>query len=111
MDLLARLIPGPALDERFAVRMPVQIEASLSAPPIQGCEVSLLDISTEGFLVDSIVPFAVEQQVQLELPLLNCSAATVRWRDGTRHGCRFDAPLAPGQVREIALRGGRKHQG
>jgi len=101
MGIMARLIPGPALEERYAARTMVRIDATVRADSGTDGHVTLLDISTDGFRMRGGRDCPIGTRFCLELPSLARLSAMIVWREGELHGCRFDTPLSMMQIREI----------
>lgn len=101
MGIMARLIPGPVLSERAAIRTDSFIIAAVRAGSDPCDAVTITDISTHGFRITGASDLAVGSALRLELPSLASLAATVVRRDADGIGCRFDTPLSLIQVREI----------
>lgn len=57
--------------------------------------VDLLDISTNGFRIETFESLPVETRVWLTLPGLESMCARVAWHRGDQAGCEFSSPLHP----------------
>lgn len=90
---------------RASSRIAVDFEAGLrprgGTAPVS---VHILDLSTHGFRIDSLLDLAVGTDVWLRLPGLEPTHARVAWADGYIAGCAFERPLHPAVLDMIVAR-------
>jgi transcriptional regulator with XRE-family HTH domain len=56
-------------------------------------EVIVHDLSATGLLLETSVPLAVDESIEVELPEANRAKAKVIWQSQNLFGCQFSAPL------------------
>jgi transcriptional regulator with XRE-family HTH domain len=56
-------------------------------------EVIIHDLSATGLLLETSVPLAVDESIEVELPEANRARAKVVWQSQNLFGCQFSAPL------------------
>lgn len=95
MRLAAEISTSGFHELRKAERSEVSMGAGLRRPGAKKVRVDLLDISTNGFRMESFDTFPVESHVWLTLPGLEAQCARVAWRQGDEVGCEFATPLHP----------------
>ena len=98
-------VTDPDQKGRQSERIPVDFDAGLrprgGTAPVS---VHILDLSTHGFRIDSLLDLAVGSDVWLRLPGLEPCHAKVAWSDGYVSGCRFERPLHPAVLDMIVSR-------
>lgn len=67
-------------------------------------EVTILDLSTGGLLIETSVKLAVGDELEVELPRTGLKCARVVWSSGEFYGCRFDEAVAPAAVSAALLK-------
>lgn len=92
--------------ERQADRVSVAMAAALRQRGAAPISVAVLDLSTDGFQMDTHLELEIGTPVWLRLPGLESSAAKIVWRDGHRAGCKFDRPLHPAVLAMVVKRCG-----
>lgn len=90
--------------KRAARRLAIDMDASLRAVTAKPFKVKVLDLSTEGFRIESFVMLEAGTDLWLRLPGLEPRHATVMWVDGYEAGCAFKQPLHSAVVESIAGR-------
>ena len=58
-------------------------------------EVTILDLSLTGALLDTSVPMLVGANFEVDLPQGGRIEATIVWNSGEYYGCQFELPIAP----------------
>jgi hypothetical protein len=58
-------------------------------------EVTILDLSLTGALLETSVPMLVGANFEVDLPQAGRIEATVIWNSGEYYGCQFALPIAP----------------
>jgi len=69
-------------------------------------EVLIHDLSTSGLLVQTVVPLAVGETIEIVLPRTGAREADIVWTSGTFFGCRFLHPIPPASVSAALLKSG-----
>lgn len=95
MRLAAEISTSGFHELRKAERSEVSMGAGLRRPGAKKVVVDLLDISTDGFRIESFDSLPVESHVWLTLPGLEALCARVAWRRNDEVGCEFATPLHP----------------
>lgn len=62
------------------------------------------NLSQEGFLLHAETELPVGEVLTINVPGSPSRRATVQWREGELHGCRFELPLPPSAVSAARLR-------
>lgn len=58
-------------------------------------EVTILDLSLTGALLETSVPMLVGANFEVDLPQGGRIEATIVWNSGEYYGCQFELPIAP----------------
>lgn len=66
--------------------------------------VRIHNVSATGMLLETDVPLAPDETIEVDLPEAGLQAASVKWSDGTYHGCRFAQPISAATLSAIELR-------
>ena len=82
-------------ERRRAEREPVEVDARLRELGSEGSSVTVLNISSTGFMAQVRDEVAVGARVWLILPGRERANAVVRWVEGNRIGAEFAAPVDP----------------
>jgi hypothetical protein len=104
-DELSTQASAPDQTARKSSRIVVDFSAGLR--PRGGTAavtVHVLDLSVDGFRVDSMLDLHVGMDVWLRLPGLEPIHAKVAWIDGYLAGCAFERPLHPAVLDMIIAR-------
>lgn len=81
---------------RKSTRVPISLDAGLRARGgYSAVSVQILDLSTHGFRIETLLDLAVGMDVWLRLPGLEPCHAKVAWIEGYIAGCAFERPLHP----------------
>lgn len=91
---------------RNAERVSLTLRAGLRQRGAAPVTVSILDLSTHGFRIETHLTLQVGTQIWLRLPGLESAAARVAWIHGPCAGCAFDRPLHPAVLQMIVQRSG-----
>lgn len=92
----ARLCTDDSSSERRrANREPVEVDARLRELGSEGSSVTVLNISSTGFMAQVRDEVAVGARVWLILPGRERANAVVRWVEGDRIGAEFSEPVDP----------------
>jgi hypothetical protein len=97
----------PDLDQKARKSSRVAVDFSAGLRPRGGTSavsVHILDLSTDGFRIDSLLDLQVGMDVWLRLPGLEPTHARVAWTDGYLAGCAFERPLHPAVLDMIIAR-------
>jgi hypothetical protein len=81
-------------DRRSAMRMPVELEATMRELGATGIEARVLNISHLGFMAESEGRFEVGSRVWLMLPGRDRANAVVKWTAGDKIGAEFAEPIS-----------------
>lgn len=90
--------------QRAAPRLSIDMEASSRAVTAKPFKVRVLDLSTEGFRIETFVTLEAGTDIWLRLPGLEPRPGTVMWAEGDEAGCAFRQPLHQAVVESIAGR-------
>lgn len=104
-DELSTQASAPDQTARKSSRVVVDFSAGLR--PRGGTAavtVHVLDLSVDGFRVDSMLDLQIGMDVWLRLPGLEPIHAKVAWIDGYLAGCAFERPLHPAVLDMIIAR-------
>lgn len=100
MTLAAKLYfeeqSGP--NGRMAERRPVQAESTLRDGDSRPVDISIVDLSTSGCLIEGAGDLEVPSLVTVGIAGVGRVAARIVRRDGNRFGCAFVVPLAESVV-------------
>jgi hypothetical protein len=103
MSLLAHFEPleGLERDQRGAPRLLLSLEASL-----EPCfsDVTIHNLSTTGLLLETSAELQIGDTIEVQMPEIGPTPATVLWRDGCSCGCQFGRPLPRAAVSAALLR-------
>ena len=66
--------------------------------------VRIHNVSAPGMLLETEVPLAADETIEVDLPEAGLQAVRVVWSDGTYHGCRFAGPISAAALSAIELR-------
>jgi hypothetical protein len=105
---LRHLVSGTnePLHPRKEERKPVQGTATLRRSGYNKVEVTLLDLSTQGFKVETFGGITVGSPVWITLPGLAAMEARVVWARWDQVGCEFSNPLHPSVLDAVVRRVG-----
>jgi hypothetical protein len=98
MSFSAQLKYSYSADERNAERYRLLLPASAEAPEGGLVDVTVHDLSTSGFLVETEAPLSVGSEIILDIPGAGSVAAQVAWSSGNFFGGQFETPLSPSGV-------------
>jgi hypothetical protein len=77
--------------ERFRLRLTSAIELGADRPS----NVTILDLSSKGFLIETDAPVEVGASLSFALPVAGSVAGEIVWASGGYFGGRFDKPIEP----------------
>ncbi len=87
---------------RKSARVPVSLDAGLRPRGgYSAVSVQILDLSTHGFRIESLLDLTVGMDVWLRLPGLEPCHAKVAWVEHYVAGCAFERPLHPAVLEMI----------
>ena len=89
-------------NNRQAGRNAVRIEAELRLAAGQRFKVSVIDLSTTGFRIETGNYIELGSKVYLGIPELNSLPAVIAWSENPLYGCAFLSPLYPAVFEHIA---------
>jgi hypothetical protein len=98
MSFSAQLKYSNSADERNAERYRLLLAASGEKPGNGLIDVTVHDLSTSGFLVETQAPLSVGSEILLDIPGAGSVAAEVAWNSGNFFGGQFAKPLSPAAV-------------
>jgi hypothetical protein len=98
MSFNAQLKYPDSADERGAERYRLLLAASAEKPGIGTMGVTVHDLSTGGFLVETQAPLSVGSKILLEIPGAGSVSADIAWASGNFFGGQFQTPLPPSAV-------------
>ena len=101
MAITARLQIGSSADQRGAPRRKLSLESNLQST---GEEVTILDLSSTGMLIETAAELAPFDDLQIELPQIGTTQALVIWSSGRYYGCEFASRLSQAAVSAAQLR-------
>ena len=96
--------PRPA-DRPREPRRQLRLEAHGSLSSGATTNVLVHNISVTGLLLESRLPLAIGEMIDVDLPLAGARQAKVIWVSGNLFGCQFDAPISPAMLSAAQLRG------
>ena len=104
MSFSAKLmcIDEATTEERATARYRMLLKAVGEQPGLGQSDVTVHDLSTEGFLLETDAPMAVGAEISLDLPATGPVSAELVWSSGRFFGGRFYNPLAPSTVNAAA---------
>jgi hypothetical protein len=82
---------GVAAERRAAERHPVHIRSVMMDVTMSEEAVTVLNISTTGFLAEATGKFQIGSVVTVQLPAIGSKTATIRWCGNGVIGCEFEA--------------------
>lgn len=105
MSLRAKLESEPDRDERrSSSRRKLRLEAGGSSASAGEAFVVIHDLSEEGLLIESPIPLAEGETLEVALPEAGTARAAVTWSSGHFFGCRFVTPISTAVVSAALLR-------
>ena len=93
---------GRARPPRRSPRVPLACTSGMRRSGGSGVTVQILDLSPEGFRVETHLELAPGADVWVRLPGLESRHARVVWADRFRFGCAFAEPLHPAVVETLS---------
>ena len=104
MSLRAQLDVEPDAERRKSQRRRLRIEAEGIASAAE-TKVTIHDLSEDGLLVESPIPLAQGEVLEVDIPGAGIVQAEVAWSSSGRFfGCRFRDPISTGSVSAALLR-------
>jgi len=100
MQTLARLERIESRNRRSAPRRELSLGMVL---PETGDEVVIHDLSATGMLIETGADLATFEQLQLDLPEVGQTVATVMWSSGCYFGCEFHKPIPKAAISAALL--------
>jgi hypothetical protein len=90
------LLPSP--ERRHWIRRALKLGAGSSE-----AQVTILDLSLTGALLETNSPILVGAQFEVELPNVGAIPASIVWNSGDYYGCQFDLPITPATLSAALL--------
>jgi PilZ domain-containing protein len=100
MQKLARLERVESRNRRLAPRRELSLGMIL---PETGDEVVIHDLSATGMLIETDADLATFEQLQLDLPEVGKTVATVMWSSSRYFGCEFHRPIPKAAISAALL--------
>jgi hypothetical protein len=100
MPLLASLETLDLGNRRFAPRTRLHLDSRIGT---DGEQVTIHDISSTGMLIETTVPIAEFGEIEIELPEVGTTIATVMWNSGHYFGCQFHSPISRAAISAALL--------
>lgn len=85
-------------------RRRLQLEVSSALPTGGAAQVLIHNVSSTGLLLETETALSEGERIDIDLPDLGPTAATIVWSDEKFHGGHFDAPLSVGVLSALELR-------
>lgn len=104
MRIEARLETHPQADRRGTPRRELRLQLDSLAANNKRSNVTVLDISQTGMLMQTSSRLSPGDSLQIELPEAGPQAAEVIWTSGEFVGCRFAEPLSSAALSAARLR-------
>ena len=101
MQAVARVQTKQARNQRATSRRPLKLGAKLVGTRH---ETVIHDLSETGILIETEADLATFEQLQLDLPEMGPTLATVMWSSGRFFGCEFHQPLGRAAISAALLR-------
>ena len=101
MVLQARLAASKAGNRRTSPRRTLRLESTLV---LDGEPVTIHDISNTGLLLETGFCLAEGQKLDIDLPEIGRTQATVVWASARYFGCRFNSPVPKAAISAALLR-------
>lgn len=95
MALAAHLDEAVPTSRDREPRRKVRLETSGTTAGGASTKVRIQDLSTTGLLLESPVPLAVGEKIEVGLPQAEGTSAEVVWTSGNLFGCQFDQAVLP----------------
>lgn len=108
MLIKAELSQLPISDGRKAERRMVNLAAALREEGAITNQVTVIDISTGGFKVDTDHPLAEGTEVWLKLPGFEAKRSHVVWSKDKEAGCEFETEMHPAELQILTSPAPRK---
>lgn len=90
------------IQDRAAQRLRVAMTAGFRESGVHKALVSVFDLSTDGFRIETFMGVRADATVWITLPGLEARQARVVWVKGDFVGCKFDSPLHAAVLQMIA---------
>jgi transcriptional regulator with XRE-family HTH domain len=104
MRIEGRLETRPQGDRRAAPRRELHLRLTSIAGQRTAANVTVLDLSQAGLLLQTSTRLTAGETVQINLPHAGFQAAEVVWISGAFVGCRFERPISSAAVSAAQLR-------
>lgn len=92
------------IGQRNEARHYLLLETSGTIPSGEEANVVVHNISATGMLLETSLPLAQDQRVDVDLPEAGTVTGTVVWASGMLFGCQFENPLSIGSLSATQLR-------
>jgi len=101
IQALARLERLQAQSRRGASRLKLSLDSSLGG---SGDDVVIHDLSSTGILIETAANLRKNAQLEVDLPEIGATVATVVWSSGDFFGCQFAKPIPKAALSAALLR-------
>lgn len=106
MTIPAHFETSPASANRpRAARRRLLLETEGETTTGRKAQVTIHNVSATGLLIETTVPLADGERIDIILPEAGSTTASVVWASGGFYGCRFATSLKPGVLSALQLRG------
>ncbi|MFM5894543.1 MAG: helix-turn-helix domain-containing protein [Novosphingobium sp.] len=85
-------------------RRQLQLEVSGALPSGGAAAVLIHNVSATGLLIETETALSEGERIDIDLPELGPTPATIMWSDAKFHGGHFDHPLSAGVLSALELR-------
>lgn len=96
--------PDNPAGETRARRRRLLLETAGETAAGDSVPVMVHNVSVSGLLLETPLPLAPNETIDVDLPEAGVQQARIVWSDGAFHGCRFESPISAGAVSAIELR-------
>ena len=95
---------GLADDRRSSERRSLRLTITASSPESPDLAVTVHDLSETGMLLETRVPLAAGQKIQIFLPIAGAVDTTIVWNSHQFYGCQFEERVPRAAVSAALLR-------
>jgi transcriptional regulator with XRE-family HTH domain len=92
-----------ATNRRSSTRRALQLEALGGSTDNTASNVLIHNLSATGLLLESDVPLAAGDSLQIDMPHAGLTSAEVIWTSGNLYGCRFDQAISTAAISAAQL--------
>ena len=91
--MLSNMLMRKSRDDRKADRLALRMTASLRETGLTKFDVTVIDMSTTGYRIETVYRLDIGARVWLTIPGLCGLESEVSWTDYRGYGCHFICPL------------------